>query len=100
MGNPAGLVFAALGESIVALGVGLADEPITVALVAMVALGLRLAYVMWWAYFGFDDERGEHALAARPTTDRVRPALVALTYAVVIFDDMRILRGGQHSAYA
>ncbi|GAD87689.1 low temperature requirement protein A [Nocardia asteroides NBRC 15531] len=75
------VIIVALGESIVALGVGLADEPITVALMAMVALGLALAYVLWWAYFGFDDERGEHALAARPAGERVRPALVAYDYA-------------------
>ncbi len=76
------VIIVALGESIVALGVGLAEEPITVALVAMVALGLGLAYVLWWAYFGFDDERGEHALAAKPARDRVRPALIAYDYAL------------------
>ncbi|MEV4157444.1 low temperature requirement protein A [Nocardia salmonicida] len=76
------VIIVALGESIVALGVGLAGEPITVALMAMVALGLALAYVLWWAYFGFDDERGEEALAARPDRERVRPALVAYDYAL------------------
>ncbi|MFC8385596.1 low temperature requirement protein A [Nocardia sp. NPDC057272] len=76
------VVIVALGESIVALGVGLAGEPITVALLAMVALGLALAYVLWWAYFGFDDERGEHALGERPDLERVRPALVAYDYAL------------------
>ncbi|GGK67050.1 low temperature requirement protein A [Nocardia camponoti] len=75
------VIIVALGESVVALGVGLAGEPITVGLIVMVALGLGLAYVLWWAYFGFDDERGEHALAAVPDSDRVRPALVAYDYA-------------------
>ncbi|MFF0544984.1 low temperature requirement protein A [Nocardia thailandica] len=76
------VVIVALGESVVAIGAGLAGEAVTVGLVAMVALGLCLAYVLWWAYFGFDDERGEHALAAVPDRERVRPALHAYGYAL------------------
>ncbi|MFI9511133.1 low temperature requirement protein A [Nocardia sp. NPDC052566] len=76
------VIIVALGESIVAIGVGLAGEKITVPLVAHVALGLALAYVLWWAYFGMDDERGEHALAALPGPQRSTPAVLGYDYAL------------------
>ncbi|MGX1807999.1 low temperature requirement protein A [Nocardia sp. NPDC055321] len=74
------VLIVALGESVVAMGAGLAGQEITPALIAMVAVGLTLVYVLWWAYFGLDDERGEHALEARPTAERARPAVVAYDY--------------------
>ncbi|RJO69318.1 low temperature requirement protein A [Nocardia panacis] len=76
------VVIIALGESVVAIGAGLAGEPITVALVAQCALGLALTYVLWWSYFGVDDERGEHALAAVPDRERSVPAVLAYGYSL------------------
>ncbi|MEU1999064.1 low temperature requirement protein A [Nocardia gamkensis] len=76
------VVIVAIGESIVAVGAGLAGEKITPQLIATVGLGLCLAYVLWWAYFGVDDERGEHALAAVPDRERSRPALLAYGYSL------------------
>lgn len=76
------VVIVAIGESIVAIGTGLAGEKITPQLIATVALGLCLAYVLWWAYFGVDDERGEHALAAIPDRERSRPAVHAYGYSL------------------
>ncbi|MEU1546380.1 low temperature requirement protein A [Nocardia sp. NPDC005745] len=76
------VVIVAIGESIVAVGAGLAGEKITPQLIATVGLGLALAYVLWWAYFGVDDERGEHALAAVPDRERSRPALLAYGYSL------------------
>ncbi|MEU2043517.1 low temperature requirement protein A [Nocardia niwae] len=76
------VVIVAIGESIVAIGAGLAGERITVQLIATVGLGLCLAYVLWWAYFGVDDERGEHALAAVSDRERSRPAVLAYGYAL------------------
>lgn len=78
------VIIVAIGESIVAIGVGLAGEKITVPLIATVALGLCLAYVLWWAYFGIDDERGEHALAAVPERERSRPAVLAYGYSLYV----------------
>ncbi len=72
----------AIGESVVAIGAGLAGEEITIGLLAMVALALTLAYVLWWAYFGMDDERGERALAQVPDARRGRPAVLAYGYAL------------------
>lgn len=75
------VLIVALGESVVAIGTGLAGEEITPGLIAMVALGLSLVYVLWWAYFGLDDERGEHALEARTGPARARAAVTAYDYA-------------------
>ncbi|RMI29955.1 low temperature requirement protein A [Nocardia stercoris] len=70
----------AVGESVVAIGSGLVGEPITVGLVVRVVLGLTLAYALWWAYFGMDDERGEQALEAVPGTRRSRTAALSYGY--------------------
>ncbi|MEV0252511.1 low temperature requirement protein A [Nocardia sp. NPDC050712] len=76
------VIIVAIGESIVSIGVGLTGRDLTVGLVANVAVGLALAYVLWWAYFGIDDERGEHALSAVPPRERSRPALFAYGYSL------------------
>ncbi|MER7451396.1 low temperature requirement protein A [Nocardia beijingensis] len=104
------VVIVAIGESIVAIGAGLAGERITPGLIATVGLGLCLAYVLWWAYFGVDDERGEHALAAVPDRERSRPAVLAYGYSlyplligVIVAAagiQMSIARGGEASPFA
>ncbi|MGW5366259.1 low temperature requirement protein A [Actinopolymorpha pittospori] len=58
------VVMIAIGESIVAIGVGFAGLPIDAGAVAVAVLGLALAFSLWWAYFAGDDERAEHALDA------------------------------------
>jgi low temperature requirement protein LtrA len=58
------VVIVALGESIVAIGIGAADLPVDLALTSVAVLGLLLAACLWWAYFGGDDTRAEQALAA------------------------------------
>ncbi|MFJ4657468.1 low temperature requirement protein A [Nocardia sp. NPDC088792] len=78
------VVIIAIGESVVAIGAGLADMNLTIGLVATVAVGLTLGYVLWWAYFGFDDERGEHALAALSARARLRGAVNAYGYSLYI----------------
>jgi low temperature requirement protein LtrA len=44
------IIIVALGESIVALGVG-ADVGLTVSVTAAAVLGIALVFEMWWAYF-------------------------------------------------
>ncbi|AYF76190.1 low temperature requirement protein A [Nocardia yunnanensis] len=78
------VIIIALGESVVAIGANLAGMDLTVGLIASVALGLTLGYVLWWAYFGMDDERGEHALTAIPGPLRPRPAVLAYGYALFV----------------
>lgn len=53
-----------LGESVVAVGIGVSGQPLTAGVVAAVMLGLALAAALWWTYFGGDDERAEQALIA------------------------------------
>ena len=45
------IVIVALGESIVSIGVGVTDLPVSWPIIAASALGLALAAAMWWAYF-------------------------------------------------
>ncbi|MFE3195974.1 low temperature requirement protein A [Nocardia sp. NPDC059240] len=78
------VVIIALGESVVAIGANLTGQDLTVGLIATVGLGLTLGYVLWWAYFGMDDERGEHALSAIPGSVRARPAVLAYGYSLYI----------------
>jgi low temperature requirement protein LtrA len=45
------IVIIALGESIVAIGIGAADEELGAGLVTAAVLGVALAASVWWAYF-------------------------------------------------
>jgi low temperature requirement protein LtrA len=74
------VVIVALGESIVAIGIGAADLPVDLALASVAVLGLLLAACLWWAYFGGDDARAEHALAAIPEDRRGWVAIQAFGY--------------------
>jgi low temperature requirement protein LtrA len=75
------VVIVALGESIVAIGIGAADLPVDLSLAAVAVLGLLLAACLWWAYFGGDDDtRAEHALAAIPDERRGAAAITAFGY--------------------
>jgi low temperature requirement protein LtrA len=70
------VVIVVLGESIVALGVGAAGLHLNVGLVLVAVLALVLAYLLWWTYFGGDDERAERRLGA--AEDQARRAWLAL----------------------
>ena len=74
------VVIVALGESIVAIGIGAADLPVDLALASVAVLGLLLAACLWWAYFGGDDTRAEQALAAVPDDRRGWVAFQAFGY--------------------
>jgi low temperature requirement protein LtrA len=75
------VVIVALGESIVAIGVGAAGLPVDFGLISVAVLGLTLSYLMWWVYFGGDEERAEHALAAADPVRRARMAVAAYGFA-------------------
>jgi low temperature requirement protein LtrA len=76
------VVIVALGESVVAIGAGAVGLPVDWRLVLTAVLGLTLSYYLWWAYFGGDDERAEHALAGIDDPGaRARTALRAYGYA-------------------
>ncbi|WP_336820180.1 low temperature requirement protein A [Gordonia sp. MMO-8] len=73
----------AIGESVIGVGSGLAEETMNLQFFVQVLLGLTVIYVMWWSFFGTDNEHGEAALDALPMTDRTRAALVAYGYCFV-----------------
>jgi low temperature requirement protein LtrA len=61
------VVIVALGESVVAVGIGASHLEVNAELLAVAALGLILAADLWWTYFGGDEEEAERALrATRP----------------------------------
>jgi low temperature requirement protein LtrA len=75
------IVIVALGESIVAVGIGAAELPIDVELVVVALLGLALVSCLWWSYFGRDEEGPERVLAAASSERRPRLAYDAFGYA-------------------
>jgi low temperature requirement protein LtrA len=65
------VVIIVLGESIVSIGVGLADAPLGAGELVAAALGVVIAATMWWIYFEHAAEDGEAALQrARPGLER------------------------------
>jgi low temperature requirement protein LtrA len=58
------IVLIALGESIVAVGIGTAGNGLGADRVVVAALGLTVAAALWWLYFDGDDQQAERALDA------------------------------------
>ena len=75
------IIIIALGESIVAIGVGVAKEPIAWVIIAASVLGLVLASALWWAYFDVSALLGERALINEPPETRARLARNAYSFA-------------------
>jgi low temperature requirement protein LtrA len=78
------VVIVAIGESVVAIGIGAAALPIDLELVVIAVLGLLLSAGLWWTYFGGDDTRAEGALEALPMRRRGTAALDAFGYAHLV----------------
>ncbi len=74
------IVIVALGESIVAIGVGVTALPISWPIIVSAALGLSVSASLWWVYFDTSALMGEHALAAARGEHRVSMARTAFTY--------------------
>ena len=74
------VVLIAIGESVVAVGVGVAGSghPIDAQLVLVALLGLALSAGLWWTYFGGDEQRAEQALVAAPP--QRQPVMVLVGY--------------------
>jgi low temperature requirement protein LtrA len=70
------VVIVALGESVVAVGIGATAHSLTAGLIAVAVLGLALTAGLWWAYFGEgEDERALEAMRSAPARKRPRLAL-------------------------
>jgi low temperature requirement protein LtrA len=75
------IVIVALGESIVAIGVGAGDLEVDFGLVVVAVLGLTLSYFMYWAYFAGDEELAIEALTRAAPRRRALMAVQAYGYA-------------------
>jgi low temperature requirement protein LtrA len=74
------IVIVALGESIVAIGVGVAQLPITTPIVAASVLGLTVSACVWWAYFDVTAIVAERLLRRSDGEERARLARDAYSY--------------------
>jgi low temperature requirement protein LtrA len=77
------LLIIALGESVVAIGVGVSGLPLTAALLGTAVLALAVTATMWWMYFLGDEEAATRALEAAPEERRPRIVLQAFFYAQI-----------------
>ncbi|MGZ5345164.1 MAG: low temperature requirement protein A [Actinomycetota bacterium] len=74
------ILIVALGESIVAIGLGVAKLPISAPIVLASLLGLALAGAIWWAYFDVGALIAERALRRAEGERRARLARDAYSY--------------------
>ena len=68
------IVIIALGESIVALGAAASGQPLDLALVAGVTMGVAVAASLWWTYFDVTAVAAEHRLTSAGPAERARLA--------------------------
>jgi low temperature requirement protein LtrA len=62
------VVMVALGESVVAVGLGASGIDVSWEMLAVATLGLTLSAELWWVYFMGDDQEAEGALRAMVPT--------------------------------
>ena len=74
------IIIVALGESIVAIGVGVADVPISWPIIVASVLGLSVAACLWWAYFDVVSIVAERQLRRAEGEERARLARDAYSY--------------------
>jgi low temperature requirement protein LtrA len=73
-------IILALGESVVAIGAGPAEQPISTPLLVAAILGVAAAVGLWWLYFDVASLAAEHRLAEVQGQARARLALEAYTF--------------------
>src|SRR4029450_232613 len=76
------IVLIALGESIVAVGIGMAGHRLPADRVVTAVLGLAVAAALWWLYFDGEDEQAERVLDAAAVNRTTWLALYGFGYAV------------------
>jgi low temperature requirement protein LtrA len=74
------ILIVALGESIVAIGVGVAQVPISWPVIVASVLGLTVAGCLWWAYFDVVSIVAERMLRKAEGEERARLARDAYSY--------------------
>jgi low temperature requirement protein LtrA len=74
------IVIIALGESLIAVGIGARGTSLSVTVVVAALLGLAVAASFWIAYFDFFTTRMQHLLAERRGTAQIALARDAYSY--------------------
>jgi low temperature requirement protein LtrA len=73
-------IILAIGESVVAIGVGAAEQPISAPLLVASILGVAAALCLWWLYFDVVSLGAEHRFVEARGQARVRLAIDAYSY--------------------
>lgn len=74
------IVIVALGESIVSIGIGVAELPVSLPIIAASVLGLAVSGALWWAYFDVGSLLAERALSDAEGARRIRLARGGYSY--------------------
>jgi low temperature requirement protein LtrA len=74
------IMIIALGESIVSIGVGVSQLPLTWPILLAAGLGLAVTVALWWAYFDVVSLVAERVLAGQQGTERARLGRDSYTY--------------------
>ena len=74
------IVIIALGESVIAVGVGAGDLPMTAPTIAAALLGLTVSLALWWLYFDVVAPVAARVLRGKQGPERVRLARDSYTY--------------------
>ncbi|MGH2699036.1 MAG: low temperature requirement protein A [Actinomycetota bacterium] len=77
------IMIVALGESIVAVGIGASELSLNASVVMAMMLGLALTSALWWAYFRGEDEAAEMKMAKATPEVRFRLAINAYFYSYI-----------------
>jgi low temperature requirement protein LtrA len=73
-------IIVALGESIVSIGIGVAELPISWPIIVASVLGLAVSAALWWAYFDVTALFTERALTAAEGARQIRLARGGYSY--------------------
>lgn len=74
------IVIVAIGESLVALGVGVSEQPLSAAVILAATLGVMVAVALWWLYFDVVAHVAERVLGQAQGEERGRLARDSYTY--------------------
>jgi low temperature requirement protein LtrA len=74
------VVILALGESIVAIGVGASQAPVSIPILSGAVFGIALSICLWWVHFDVTAIAAEHRFAALRGRQRASAAVDAYTY--------------------
>ena len=74
------VIILALGESVVAVGIGVGREPVSTSIIIGSTFAVALAVGLWWVYFHHFAPKVEHLVARKTGVDRSELGRDAYTY--------------------